>query len=515
MLSVTGSVLCVVLMAAGAPAIGPDSAGARAPSTEPVGLSALYEKDVPSHLQLMVSADQYAATLLQLRAVAGEEIDDLALRAVAASPCSDALVQLVMSWIFNPRTRAALDAVVEGMQPLPEYYGSPNPWMASGNSLELLIQMVRFFKDWCEFLPQTNGSHDNGLAFIQAFAWMYYHNEAGVDFVQGRDPNHEGWPLPIGESFVMNFTAQRGAFMDSPASTVYVQEWIDDPRTEIQDYQLQEASDFHSWNEFFSRVIIMDPETQTIPSRPATMPPSEYPDRDYIVSAPTDVIVNPLIQVLSEDGSGPRQLIENPLQANTIIDVKGVPISVSDLLHGVPSTYADAFVGGTGLSCVLMPNTYHNFHTPVTGTIVHADIVTDGAYGYSDFANWAPTDGNPGRPGTDFSQFQEFQRGVIVIEVKYANLPGAKPAELTGYVAVVPVGLNTISSVVLSPECAVGSEVVRGYTRLGNFLYGGSLNILLFSEGLVDGAAIKCRLGEQITMYDIGSAPPADVPGSD
>ncbi|MDP7070301.1 MAG: phosphatidylserine decarboxylase, partial [Phycisphaerales bacterium] len=150
---------------------------------------------------------------------------------------------------------------------------------------------------------------------------------------------------------------------------------------------------------------------------------------------------------------------------------------------------------------------------PVSGTIVHADVVIDGAYGYSDFANWVPTDGNPGRAGSDFSQFQNFQRGIIVIEVKYANLPGAEPAELTGYVAVVPVGLNTISSVVLSKDCAVGNQVKRGYTRLGNFLYGGSLNILLFSEGLVDGAAIKCRLGEQITMYDIGSPPPADVPG--
>ena len=474
--------------------------------------SSLYSQDVPEHLRSLISVEQYTATLLQMRAIAGKELGDASLRRIAASPCSESLVQLVLSWIFNPRTRAAMNAVVDGLQPLPEYYGTPNPWMESDNSLQLLIQMIEFFGDWCEFLPQTNGSHDNGLAFIQAFAWMYYHNDAGVDFVQGRDPNHEGWPLPIGESFVMNFTVQRGAFMDSPASMVCVPEWIADPRTEIEDYQLQHADDFNSWNEFFSRVIIMDPGTETIPSRPATMPPSEYPDRDYIVSAPTDVIVNPLLQVLTSDGEAERSLVDNPLQANTIIDIKGVPVSVADMLHGVPEKYAEQFVGGSGLSCVLMPNTYHNFHAPVSGTIVHAGIVTDGAYGYSDFANWAPTDGNPGRAGTDFSQFQNFQRGVIVIEVKYANIPGASPAELTGYVALVPVGLNTISSVVLSPECEVGAEVKRGYTRLGNFLYGGSLNILLFSEGLVDGASIKCRLGTQITMYDIGSAPPADVP---
>lgn len=233
------------------------------------------------------------------------------------------------------------------------------------------------------------------------------------------------------------------------------------------------------------------------------MPVKEYSKRDYIVVSPTDCIMNPLVQVLTEKGTAIRKLIENPLQLNTILDIKGIPISLDELLKGVDDNYRSQFVGGAGLSCVLMPNTYHHFHAPVNGTIVHAAVVPDGTYGIIDFPNWTPNRGGVGRPGTDFSQFQVFQRGVIIIEVKYANLDGTR---LTGYVASIPVGLNTIGSVVLDKEIVPGKVVKRGYTRLGNFLYGGSLNILLFSKGLA-GGAVQTRLGTQINLFNVGKSP--------
>jgi phosphatidylserine decarboxylase len=96
-----------------------------------------------------------------------------------------------------------------------------------------------------------------------------------------------------------------------------------------------------------------------------------------------------------------------------------------------------------------------------------------------------------------------FQRGVIIIEVKYADLDGT---ELTGYVASVPVGLDTIGSVVLDGDIVPGKVVKRGYTRLGNFFYGGSLDILLFSKGLASGV-IQTRLGNQITLFNVGTPP--------
>lgn len=96
-----------------------------------------------------------------------------------------------------------------------------------------------------------------------------------------------------------------------------------------------------------------------------------------------------------------------------------------------------------------------------------------------------------------------FQRGVIIIKVNYKDINGK---ELTVYVASIPVGLDTIGSVVLDENVMTGKTVKRGYTRLGNFLYGGSLDILLFSKGLA-GGAVKTHLGTQINLFDIGKTP--------
>jgi len=235
------------------------------------------------------------------------------------------------------------------------------------------------------------------------------------------------------------------------------------------------------------------------PSRPVTMA-----DRDYVIVSPTDCIMNPLVQVVKTKTDYQRQYIENPLQLNTVLDVKKTPISVNDMLGSVPEHIKKKFVGGSGLTCVLMPNTYHHFHSPVDGKVLHAEVVktgskgTPGTFGYPDFPNWVPIDGNVGRPGTDFSQFQAFQRGVIIIEVLYDNLPHKKKKKLKGYVASIPVGLDSVGSVVLNTcdnvetdgvNCFnVGDQVTKGKTKFGNFFFGGSLNILLFSKGMVSPA---------------------------
>ncbi|HEW98926.1 MAG: hypothetical protein DRR16_22100 [Candidatus Parabeggiatoa sp. nov. 3] len=426
---------------------------------------------------------------------------------IVTSPCRKSLIYLATQYADDAQTREALTTVNDNFQDLPLGYCEgtepcTNPWQ-SKDATKLVLKMLGEFTEWCTFLPDINGSHDNGLYYIQEFAWFYYRNQAGQDFVQGRDPNNSGNSLETGLKFTTDFSVQRGEFMWSKASAEKVPEWVYDPRIEISDYQLNPDNtyQYRSFNEFFARNIKIDPITQTIPSRPATMP-----ERDYIVVAPTDCIMNPLVQVLqNEDGSVTREYIQNPLQEDVVLDVKNIPISLNDLLGETPEELKAQFDGGTGLSCVLMPNTYHHFHSPVNGTVVHAELVKTGLYGYEDFPNWVPLDGNVGRPGSDFSQFQMFQRGVVIVKVKYKDLDGGT---LTGYVASIPVGLNTIGSVVLADDIVFGKKVKRGYTRFGNFYYGGSLDILLFSKGLASGV-VQTRLGTQITLFNVGT-PPVD-----
>jgi len=472
-----------------------------------------YEEHVPKNMRELVPEAKYRKLFRELSELRDplDLLDNAKLLTtptiirIAASPCGDAMTYLAVQYATDPATQEALVEINEGFQELPIGYvypkkPGPNPWGEHANATGLVRQMLKVFTDWAIFLPEISGSHDNGLKYIQYFSWFYYKNPAAQDFVQGRDPVNEGKKLDTGLKFTRDFSNQRGAFMNDKVSVAKVSQWVNDPRIEISDY---ESSNYQSWNDFFARRIKIDTDTETIPSRPATMPLSEYPERDYIVVAPTDCIVNPLIQVLQEDGTTVRRYVENPLQHDVVLDVKSIPISLMDLLGSAPKELKEKFVDGTGLSCVLMPNTYHHFHAPVNGKIVHAEIVRSGTYGYEDFPNWVPLDGNVGRPGTDFGQFQVFQRGVIIIEVKYKDLNGKT---LTGYVASIPVGLDTIGSVVLDEDIVPGKIVKRGYTRLGNFFYGGSLDILLFSKGLASGV-VQARLGTQITLFNIGERP--------
>ena len=469
-----------------------------------------YGRQVAADMRDLVPEATYQALLRELDGLPdpigdGPLLGREAAARVAASPCGASMAFLARQYAQDPATRAALERINRGFQDLPAAYPGPNPWQGQEDATHLLREMLSDFTDWCTFLPEISGNQDSGLRHILNFAWFYYRNPAAQDFVQGRDPNRTGSPLVTGLKFTRDFSNQRGAFMNSGASAAKVAQWVGDPRIEIEDYvpTAEGGYEYATWNEFFARQIKIDTETRTIPSRPVTMPLSQYPERDYIVVSPTDCIMNPLVQVLQQEGASVRRYVENPLQEDLVLDVKNIPVGLMALLGNAPDELKRQFVGGTGLSCVLMPNTYHHFHSPVNGTIVHAEIVASGTYGYEDFPNWVPPGGNVGRPGTDFSQFQVFQRGVVVIEVRYQGLDGN---ELTGYVASIPVGLDTIGSVVLDEGTVPGKAVKRGYTRLGNFFYGGSLNILLFSKGLASGV-VQTRLGSQITLFNLGREP--------
>ena len=140
-----------------------------------------------------------------------------------------------------------------------------------------------------------------------------------------------------------------------------------------------------------------------------------------------------------------------------------------------------------------MPNTYHHYHSPVNGKAVESGIIEDPFYGYDNFPDWAPASGNVGYYGSEFNQFEDFKRGYFIVDTgKY------------GYVAMVPVGLNTISSIVFEEKFQNITHPVpvqRG-EELGHFLYGGSLFIMIFEPGRYRSGAIQVRLGNQIGLFD-------------
>lgn len=459
-----------------------------------------YQQAVPDSIKPLVSESSYLSVLKTLDDNV-PKLSEATLVKIAGSPCGNSMSRLIAFYYHTSEGRATLKMVFDGLKKPPQSAGTDNRWMKAKNAEELVWMLVDYTEEWCTALPKINGNSDDGMKYLSDMYWLYYMNDAGKYFAQGRNPAPPHAALPDNFNFLQEFATESGKFMDSQASTGTISQWVSDPRIEISDYPKQT---YKSWNEFFARIITMDEQTKTIPSRPATMPLDQYPERDYIIVSPTDCIMNPLIQVLGKSDSATKSWIDNPLQLDTVLDIKHIPISVERLLGSAPADIKQKFVGGTGLSCILMPNTYHNFHAPVNGTVIHAEIVKGPTFGYDDWPNLMPSNHNPAQLGTDFSQFEVYQRGVVIIEVKYKNADGT--GYLTGYVASIPVGLDTIGSVVLDDQIKPGATVKRGYSRIGNFLYGGSLNVLLFSKDLATGS-VQTRLGNQIGIINVGTTP--------
>ena len=202
------------------------------------------------------------------------------------------------------------------------------------------------------------------------------------------------------------------------------------------------------------------------------------PERDYIISAPTDCIMNSI----------PMDIVDR----ETRIPTKGnQQLNIMQMLDN--SKYAENFLGGTALSCVLMPNTYHRYHSPVSGHVVESRLVEGALLGVEDFPTWVPESGNVGYYGTNFNAFSDYKRAYFIVDTgKY------------GHVALITVGLSTVGSVVLNEKFKDVKEPVaiqRG-DELGHFLYGGSLFIMIFEPGRYRSGAIQVRLGNQIGTFD-------------
>lgn len=374
-------------------------------------------------------------------------------------PCYESIKKLEEAYYSknDVKIKNLLDSAFKNMHQLPPEYPDGNPWIG-----KKLSDLVIFLNEWCTFLPEIDGSHGTGLKYIQDFAWFYYQNQDGVDFVQ-QSPGRE---------IMQDFVRQRGKFMDSEASTARIADWLKDIRIEKEDYNLPDpdAKDggFESFNAFFARTL-----KDQSRSRPQTMP-----DRDYVISAPTDCIINSVPQNITD--------------SSTLIATKGnQSLNISDMLDG--SRYANRFIGGTALSCVLMPNTYHHYHSPVAGNVVEARVIEDAFHGYDNFPVWATPHGNVGYHGTEFNQFANFQRGYFIVDTG-----------TYGHVALIPVGLNTISSIVFQKKFINTTKPVpvkRG-DALGHFLYGGSLFMMIFEPNRYKSGAIRVRMGNQIGIFD-------------
>ena len=297
--------------------------------------------------------------------------------------------------------------------------------------------LVGFFQSWYGWKPEV----ETGLEQIQKFSWLYYKNDAGLKFVT------EG----LGRLMTEYFVVLNGMWYDTPSdkSTELIDAWIAKLGPKImKQYKKPDIGLYSTFNEFFTREL------------KDNMRPISSPDDDAVAVSPADAIIN---------------MIDDRVNIDRPLDVKTQKITPRKLLNDSP--LAEYFTDGTALSCILMPDVYHRYHSPVKGEVVESEQDVAGNYfGIEDFPNLL-NGGNVGY-GYDYSVFEHFRRGYLIIKT-----------EKYGYVAVVPVGLNTISSVVFDEKFKRITdkdrpEPIDKGQEIGYFQYGGSLNILLFQNGV-------------------------------
>jgi len=345
---------------------------------------------------------------------------------------------------------------------------------------ELNIQYVddymRYMNEYLHWIPTENKAGREVYMHICMFYFI-------IDMPPIRD-----WQSPIDPAskspwtwlsdWLIRYAQEMGLWMNTPESITpdSLQTFYDAPSYHMEDYPIPTGG-WKTFNEFFARHI--DPAVRPIDS----------PTDDSVIVSAADCAF---------DGTWP---VESPEANVTTFDVKGVPWAISQLLDDFD--IGPKFAGGVFTHSFLAPNDYHRQHAPVAGTVVEAKVIPGICYlevilqqsttrksgmqlgmhrylrpadsqdvpaqqrGISLSARDTPGGAGlvaPDRPGYQFLQ----ARGLILID-----------NPLLGLVAVLPIGMAQVSSVVLSVKA--GDTVTKGQ-EISCFQLGGSDIIMVFQQ---------------------------------
>jgi phosphatidylserine decarboxylase len=236
------------------------------------------------------------------------------------------------------------------------------------------------------------------------------------------------------QQWLDGFAKDHGSYLDTPDSAGDLDTFIDDPEYRIQEYD-RGPSGWMSFNQFFARNV-----------KPGKRPVAEPCNDNVIVSA-----------------ADSKYLGCWPIHENAAVTAKGETYSLGQLLDGSP--FKDAFAGGVFTHSYLDVTDYHRFHVPVSGNICESRVVPGRAF----VEVTKNKDGKFSAEDEVGFQFRQ-SRGFVVIESP------------VGLVAVVPIGMGHVSSVIVTAE--PGVWLSKG-EEFGYFCYGGSDMILLFQKDRV------------------------------
>ena len=230
-----------------------------------------------------------------------------------------------------------------------------------------------------------------------------------------------------------------GEWLSSPESWTeeYYQLALSDDRFELAIDRYESPSNWHSWNDFFTRRL----------RKPYTIHRTPY------------TFLSPCDGVVAADG-----LVKTATIANWL-----------DLLGDSP--YRSVFENGETTHIVLDVFDYHRFHMPCDGRVLECKTI-QGIHAGGGVIIWDEEQGRYRYDQLGVTDFQMLEtRGVLIIDTR-----------AYGKIAIVPVGVQQVSSVLWTFDHTPYTihhtpHMLCQGTELGKFIFGGSDIVLFFEPG--------------------------------
>ena len=346
-------------------------------------------------------------------------------------PVIQELVQLIKKNNWTPLFEKAIKKVHSKRVPLIGH-------------VKTIDQYLQWMNDFLYWIPNENSSGQNVNDHLSAF-YFIADQEPVLSLQNKVKPFNKAKALTPFSQWLVDYANAIGMFLDTQESLTEASEatFYKSPDYNMQEYSKPHGG-WHSFNQLFARHF-----------KPGFRPIAAIADSTTIV-CPAD----------STFGG------QWEIRQDSHVTVKNLKWKVSELLEGSP--YKNCFENGIFMHSFLGPTDYHRQHAPVGGKVLEARVIHGQVYLEVEAK---VADQNPDvhvlhlkrsfdsldTPGYQFAQ----SRGLIVLETPI------------GLVAVLPIGMCQVSSVVITAEVGV---TVRKGEELSYFQFGGSDIILLFEN---------------------------------
>ena len=327
-----------------------------------------------------------------------------------------------------------------------------------------LNDYIDYINEFLHWIPKEN---ETGTVFYNKTCKLHFIlDQAPVKYLQNEIiPHNEAQELTPLSAWLVSYCKEMGKFMDTPES--FTEEsrhsFYASPAFNMHEY-IEPHGGWKTFNQFFARNF-----------KPGYRPIASIAD-PTVITSPADSTF---------DGQW-------EIRKDSHVKVKNLHWKIEELMEGSP--YKHRFENGIFMHAFLGPNDYHRQHAPVGGKVLEARVIPGQTYlqVVIDPPTTAEVDGRgrlvpqrsfdaPDDAGYQFAQ----ARGLIVLDTPI------------GLVAVLPIGMCQVSSVILTAE--VGMTLRKG-EELSYFQFGGSDIILLFEAS--SNVSITAQMG---IHYKVGT----------